>query len=57
MKYHTLFLFEKLGKMPHNLSSAAVVIGALRVYMKPVKFAQIHILYISCNHFSKIELL
>ena len=30
MKYHTLFL-EKLGKMLQNLSSAAVVIGALRV--------------------------
>ena len=29
MKYHTLFL--KLGKMLQNLSSAAVVIGALRV--------------------------
>ena len=30
MKYHTLF-FRKLGKMSQNLSSAAVVIGALRV--------------------------
>ena len=30
MKYHTLF-FRKLGKMSHNLSSAAVVICALRV--------------------------
>ena len=30
MKYHTLFL-SKLGKMSQNLSSAAVVIGALRV--------------------------
>ena len=30
MKYHTLF-FLKLGKMSQNLSSAAVVIGALRV--------------------------
>ena len=29
-KYHTLF-FQKLGKMSQNLSSAAVVIGALRV--------------------------
>ena len=29
MKYHTLF-FRKLGKMSQNLSSAAVVIGALR---------------------------
>ena len=28
-KYHTLF-FRKLGKMSQNLSSAAVVIGALR---------------------------
>ena len=30
MKYHTLF-FQKLGKMSQNLSSAAVLIGALRV--------------------------
>ena len=30
MKYHTFF-FRKLGKMSENLSSAAVVIGALRV--------------------------
>ena len=29
MKYHTLFC-RKLGKMSQNLSSAAVVIGALR---------------------------
>ena len=30
MKYHTLF-FSKIGKDVANLSSAAVVIGALRV--------------------------
>ena len=30
MKYHTLF-FWKLGKILQNLSSAAVVIGTLRV--------------------------
>ena len=30
MKYHTFF-FQKLGKNLQNLSSAAVVIGALRV--------------------------
>ena len=30
MKYHTLF-FRKLGEMSQILSSAAVVIGALRV--------------------------
>ena len=30
MKYHTLF-FQKLGKISQNLSSAAVVIGSLRV--------------------------
>ena len=30
MKYHTFFC-QKLGKMSQNLSSAAVVIGALRV--------------------------
>ena len=29
MKYHTLFFFRKLGKISQNLSSAAVVIGAL----------------------------
>ena len=29
-KYHT-FYFQKLGKVSQNLSSAAVVIGALRV--------------------------
>ena len=33
MKYHTLF-FLKLGKMSQNLSSAAVVIGVLRVNLK-----------------------
>ena len=31
MKYHTLIFFRKLGKMSQNVSSAAVVIGALRV--------------------------
>ena len=30
MKYHALF-FRKLGKMSQNVSSAAVVIGALNV--------------------------
>ena len=30
MKYHSLF-FRKLGKMLQNLSSAAVMIGALRI--------------------------
>ena len=30
VKYHTLF-FQKLGKTSSNLSSAAIVIGALRV--------------------------
>ena len=33
MKYHTLF-FRKLGKMLQNLSSSAVVIGALRVKLR-----------------------
>ena len=32
LKYHTLF-FQKLEKMSQNLSSAAIVIGALRVNM------------------------
>ena len=31
MKYHALIFFKKLGKMSQNLSSAAVVIGTLRV--------------------------
>ena len=31
MKYHTLFFFRNLGKMSKSLSSAAVMIGALRV--------------------------
>ena len=32
MKYHNLFFFfQKLGKMSQNLSSTAVVIGALRL--------------------------
>ena len=31
MKYPTLFFLKKLEKMLQNLSSAAVVIGALRV--------------------------
>ena len=30
-KHHTFFLKKKIGKMSQNLSSAAVVIGALRV--------------------------
>ena len=36
MKYHTLF-FRKFGKTLYNLSSAAVVIGALRVKKKKKK--------------------
>ena len=39
MKYHTLF-FLKLGKMLQNLSSAAVMIGALRV-----KIVHQHLVY------------
>ena len=31
MIYHTLFFFRKLEKMPQNVSSAAAVIGALRI--------------------------
>ena len=34
MKYHALFL-RKSGKISQNLSSAAVVIGALRVAVLP----------------------
>ena len=36
MKYHTLF-FLKIRKTSQNLSSAAVVIGALRVKSSPPK--------------------
>ena len=45
MKYHTL-LFQKLGKMSQNLSSAAVVIGALRVknILRDFKSAPFYIL-------------
>ena len=35
MRCHTLFFFRKLGKMSQNLSSAAVVIDALRVNSFP----------------------
>ena len=35
MKYHALF-FRKFGKMLKNLSSAAVVIDALRVKKKAI---------------------
>ena len=31
MKYHIPYFFQKLVKLSQNLSSAAVVIGALRV--------------------------
>ena len=34
MKYNTLF-FRKVRKMSQNLSSAAVVIGALRIKIHP----------------------
>ena len=37
MKYHFYF-FQKLGKMSQNLSSAAVVIGALRVKCDTIFF-------------------
>ena len=36
MNYHALFFFRKLGKMSQSLSSAAVIIGALRVSFEPV---------------------
>ena len=38
MKHHALF-FKKLRKMSQNLSSAAVVIGALRVNKKYLCFS------------------
>ena len=41
MKYHTLFLFRKLGTMSQNLSSAAFVIGALKVYSIPAIHSKI----------------
>ena len=39
MKYHTLF-FRKLGKMSQNVSSAAVVIGSLRVKVIYIRVTQ-----------------
>ena len=41
MKYHTLFLFRKLGTMSQNLSSAAFLIGALKVYSIPAIHSKI----------------
>ena len=35
MKFHTLFFFRKLEKTLQNVSSAAVVIDALRVKAPP----------------------
>ena len=43
MKYHTLF-FRKLGKMLQNLSSVAVVIGALRVNMAELLYHYIELI-------------
>ena len=43
MDYHTLF-FGKLEKMLQNLSSAAVVIGALRVKMYKNRFTVLRFL-------------
>ena len=37
MKYHTFFFLLKLGKDAQHLSSAAVVIGALRVNSLPTE--------------------
>ena len=44
MKYHTLF-FHKLGKISQNLSSAAVVIGALRVNVNSLLKKRDYILF------------
>ena len=33
LNYHTLFFFQILGKMSQNLSSAAIVIGVLTVFV------------------------
>ena len=42
-----LIFFEKLGKMSQNLSSAAAVIGALRVKKKQITIASpIHFQFI-----------
>ena len=38
MKYHTLFFFETYELLLENMSSAAVVIGALRVNNKDKVF-------------------
>ena len=44
IKYHTFF-FQKLGKMSQKLSSAAVVIGALRINFN-IMLKHIHLLTI-----------
>ena len=46
MKNHTVF-FRKLGKMSQNLSSAAVVIGALRVKVHNINLAYLVVSRIS----------
>ena len=55
MKYHTLF-FSKIGKDVANLSSAAVVFGALRV--KLIKEAKLYDLAVTTHmcHPSHLDL-
>ena len=45
MKYHTLFFSPKLG-ISQNLSSAAVVIGALRVNYPLWQFVYSFVMYV-----------
>ena len=42
MKYHTLFFSRKLKKMLQNLSSAAVLVDALRVKVTNIRGSSIN---------------
>ena len=47
MKYNTL-LFRKLGKMPQNMLSAAVMIGAFLVNLLVSKKFHLKIVFVRC---------
>ena len=49
IKYHTLFIY--LGKKSQYLSSAAVVIGALRFKLKQISLLQ----WIGCKTLERIQ--
>ena len=52
MKYHALFLFENSEKMLKCLSSAAVVIGALRVKLPTMPRPFLLFQNMNCKDFS-----